>query len=63
MISLLSLPAGLVHARDFAIVGHFSEADTADTELSDDAMDSSAAAAAGVVLGLGVLLGSSTLDD
>ncbi len=52
-----------MHARDLAIVGHFSEADTADAELSDDTMDSAATCATGVVLCLWVLLWSSTLDN
>ena len=40
-----------MHAGNLAVIGHFPEADTADAELADDAVDTSAAGATAIVPG------------
>jgi hypothetical protein len=42
------LPAGLLHARDFAFVSKLTKADTAEAEFAEDTMRTAASLAAGV---------------
>jgi hypothetical protein len=46
MLLFLRLPRRLLQPRDLAFVGEFSEADSAEAELADDAVRTAAAGAA-----------------